>query len=223
MLTLLAAVLVTLLLGGGIAAILYLTQSQRQSSLKHLARHLACDYQSLASLDHETRHAGFRLTTAGQIRHVRHQLSGTFNTLPFKVFDYGMVTPAGVRTQTVIMLGMPKLPSGSLYISKHTSWQTDTFVDQEIVARTALRPLPAGVTPASLSHHQLLSEHPSHLMPLLQNGLLDWLQNHPDVSLEYSNRLLMVYRPGLLIPAGGIESALSELERLHTCLTTPPI
>lgn len=223
MMTLLAAVLVTLLLGGGIAAILYLTQSQRQSSLKHLARHLACDYQSLASLDHETRHAGFRLTTAGQTPQVRHQVSGQYRKIPFKAFDYGLVTPSGVQTQTVIMIETHTLASGALYISKHTSWQTDTFVDQETGIRAALRPLPAGVTPASLSHHQLLSEHPSHLMPLLQNGLLDWLQNHPDVSLEYSNRLLMVYRPGLLMSAGGIESALSELERLHTCLTTPPI
>lgn len=219
MMTLIAAVLVILLLGGGIAAILHLTQSQRQHSLKRLSRQLECDYQSLASLDQDTRQAGFRLTTAGQIRHVRHQLSGTHNTLPFKVFDYGMVTPAGVRTQTVIILGMPKLPSGGLYISRHPDWHLDQFVDEELEALPELRPLPAGVTPAFLAHHHVRAEHPHQLTGMLRDGLLDWLQQHPDVTLEYCDQLLMIYRPGLLMPADNIGMALDQLSTLHACLT----
>lgn len=219
--TFIAALMVMIVLGSIITLLLYVTQGQRRRLMNRLSRQHDYDYQHLAALDQDTRSAGFMLFTAGQSRHVRHQVSGTL-TCPdnrqshFKSFDYSVVTPSGMCTQSVLIIETGRHASGAFYISPHNGLQTDLFVDHPPNQQPSLNPLPAGVTPEALIHHQILAEYPAQLTPLLQAGLLDWLMAHPDVTIEYASSLLMVYRPEFLLDPEHIPTALMELATLNT-------
>ncbi len=220
--TVLAALLVALILGGGIGIILHVTRDPHSTQMAQLASELNADYHKVIALSTPTRQAGFQLIAVGEIHYARHYLSGHTQGEPFTVFEYGLVIHRGAVTQTVIMLNCPATAAGRLYLSPRDWLTTGHPFTEAARANTheTLRYLPSSQTPKGLGDHVLKAENSFALIHLMNNGLAQWINQHPHTSIEWANGLLMLYRPEHLLSAEQIPSALASARSLQSLITT---
>lgn len=210
--------LLSLLVVAAVFAVLLLLMladsGSRGRGLSRLADQMRLEYRPYAALSGRIRNAHFVLMDVGQFRHFRHLLEGEFRSHYLNLFDYSLVTPGGIATQTLLLLPCP-LADGQRFCLCHSRWlEQDNFTESLQYPLRALRP---DQKPLLLRRWQLFSAAPEHLWHLLQPALCDWLLAHPHLHIEWSDGILLLCRPRYLLEPDQVSNAVEhglELVRL---------
>jgi len=214
--TLILSLIVLLLIVFLLLALVLLQRHQRSGQLQQLADRLTLSYRPFASLSQPLRQARFLIFSVGQMRYFRHLLEGSYQpqTSHFQqqplalsqrrlnVFDYGLVSDKGTHNQT-LMLFACSLNCGCFRIQPHAWLHADVFADSEPLLR-----LSQGQYPPALHSRQLFGQHPARLTALLTPQVQHWLLAHPHLHIEFSNGILLLYRPAHRLAVEDIEAAL---------------
>jgi hypothetical protein len=214
--TFVLTLLFLVLMGGGLLFLLNTGRDARSRELIRVCDTLSMEYSSLAVLDMDLRTAGFEVFFRGQTRHVRNQIAGQRNGRYFKIMDYSLIGNDSVQDQTLIFIQCDSPMSGSFCISQQKVLKPDVFTDR--------RPTPLHRCRKELlpdwSKGWRMEAEKSHALEIMLGGPLgDWIQNHPNLELEWSENLLLVYRPDYLIDADQIQTALEAVLQLPGILT----
>lgn len=214
--TFLITLLMLITLAVSLMLLLQLTRDQRSRELLDRANQLGAEYSGLAILDRDLRNADFEIFFRGQFRHVRNQLAGTHNSVSYKLMDYSMIQPDKVVDQTLTFIICPSSRSGNFCISRQKPLKKDAFMEDR---QNALLPCRHPDLPAWSREYRLEAEKPHALAILLNGPFGDWLQQHPNLEVELSGNLLLVYRPGFLMEADQIPAALEHITAARDLLT----
>ena len=217
--TLLASVVVLALLGVLVASIAHVSQSTRCRQLRHLAQQEALEFRRLAALDKDVRHARFTLFDHSEVAHAENQLQGNWRRHPFKSFDYSYLDATGPRVQSIVILQCPMTSAGEVSIAHQSPSGQDAFTELT-PQHTRLRSLHNSLLPTALANCRVHAANPVALQTLLDSGLGNWLEQHPDVDIEHRQNLLMVYRTGYVLPPEALLAALDSLAELAEVLDT---
>lgn len=227
--TLVLSLLVVGILFTGLFFLLMINKGNRANHLRQCADHLALRYRPYASLSKQIREADFYVIRIGQFQHFRHLIEGE-SSLPatpgdskneqptqkfsINIFDYSMVNNHGSANQTLILLSCPLRLSPFRWQAKE--WLVaDSFNEPEKDAMQRLQP---GQVNAEVSHWQLYSQRVAELPGLLNHEVRQWLLAHPHLHIEWSNGILLLYRPHLVLDADQIEVALKQAAVLAALL-----
>lgn len=199
--------------------LLLVDTGRRGRKLMAAANQLGLDYRPYAGISARIRDAHFLLIETGQFRHFRHLLEGTLQQQYVNLFDYSMVVPAGTSTQTILLLACP-IPGMARFSISHDAWlQGDAFTES---GHYPLQPLRPDQKPLLLRRWQILSDDPQSLWPVLVPEVCDWLLAHPHLHIEWSDGILLICRPHLLLEEDQLEAAVEHaagfIRLLHTAL-----
>ncbi len=203
----LIALLIVAALGGCLFLVFKHTGSHTGRVRRALAQQLDAEYRQFGALDKDVLEAGFSITHHSQFRHTRHQLLGQRNGVHFKVMDYAYVGVSGLAEQTVIVMDKVNQESGDFRVQPqryHRNLQSDSFTDpdQNNLQTVAISGLPNTLVMAQKPHAFELRA---------QQAVCEWLQRHPDMVIEQSQHLLMIFKPGrVLVDADAIMTAIDE-------------
>ena len=209
----LISLLVTVAIIGLLFFVLIVDTGRRGKQLLAVADHLTLDYQPYASISPRIRDAHFQLIESGQFRYFRHLLQGQYhNRLAVNQFDYSMVMPEGTSTQTLLLVSC-ELPGMRPFLISQDSWlqEDDAFDD---VRHFRLIPLRPEQKPLLLRRWRIASADPQTLWPLLNPDVCDWLLAHPHLHIEWSDGILLICRPRLLLEAEQTEAAIEPASQL---------
>lgn len=215
---------ILLLMAAGLLAMLNLGRDERSRQIQALAPTLDADFSRLAALDRDLARTPFELFLRGQVRHARNQLAGRAPLRQdehryFKIMDYSLLGDQGVEDQTLILVQCGPVQCGSLCISHQKAAKADAFTDLTPEQRHSCQREQLPVWARTL---RISAEKPHALEIWLNSAGASWLQAHPQLEVEWSSGLLLVYRPNCQIAAGQLEDALAQVLQLAALLEKKP-
>ncbi len=222
--TVVLSLIVLLMIFVSLFLLLLIDKDSRTKQLRQCADQLGLNYRPFAALSSEMRDAHFHIIEIGQFRNFRHLIEGELTNnsqrLPLNLFDYSLVGNDGTANQTLILIHCP-LPYGKLRIQQKSWLRGDAFTGPEIETLTRLQ---AGQLHPEISKWQVFSERPEKANLLLTPEVRRWLLAHPHLHIEWSNGILLLYRPQHLLDEQAIAAALEaagELVQLLQQSTQP--
>lgn len=222
--TLVLSLLVVGILFGGLFLLLMINKGSRANHLRQCADRLALKYRPFASLSRQIREAAFFIINIGQFQNFRHLIEGQYipehcpeeanSGVSINIFDYSMVGDQGTANQTLLLLDCPLSCAAFRWQAKE--WlKPDTFNEP---VKDSMQRLHDGQINQDIRHWRLYSKHPAELPALLSEEIRQWLLAHPHLHIEWSNGILLLYRPQWVLDAEQIEVALNEAMTLITLL-----
>lgn len=207
MIPLLSLFVVALIIGLMIFLLL-VDSGRRGAALRAAGEALGLSYRPYASVSQRIIDAHFHLLDIGQFRHFRHLLEGRLNAGPHvNLFDYSLVVPAGTSTQTLLLVEAPLQGLSAFSINRDHWLSSDAFSESHHHPR---QPLRNEQKPLLLRRWQVKAANPQQLWPRLTPEVCDWLLAHPHLHIEWSDGILLVCRPGLLLEAEQLQPAIDQ-------------
>lgn len=212
--TVVLSLIVLLVIFVSLFLLLLVDKDNRTKQLRRCADQLALNYRPFAALSSEMRDAHFYIIEIGQFRNFRHLIEGKLTSnnqqLPVNLFDYSLVSNDGTANQTLVLIHCP-LPCSKLRIQQKSWLQGDAFTGPEIDTLTRLQ---TGQLHPEISNWQVFSERPAETNRLLTPHVRQWLLAHPHLHIEWSNGILLLYRPKHLLDEQAIAAALEAAGEL---------
>jgi len=207
--TLVFSLIVLLVIFVSLFLLLLIDKDSRTKQLRQCAGQLGLEYRPFASLSPQVRDARFRIINLGQLHHFRHLLEGQFSQSqhPYRLnlLDYSLLSNDGTANQTLMLIDCP-LPTGRFRLQQKQWLSGDVFSDQY---QDDLRRLLPGQLHPDINQWQIFSERPGEISRLLNEEVRQWLLAHPHLHIEWSNGILLLYRPQHLLDENSISPALS--------------
>lgn len=228
--TVLLSSLVMLTTMGIILGVTRLSSNREQRWLSWANQWPTVDYQarklielkkqqtSFVLLCHQHRFVAHWLENRPALILSRHQSTSTnssdgfWQTGSWSYFEFSLPTNDTMLTQSVITIPCHLNYPGSWRINAKSSSSNDAFYQAESPIL-----LPVVDDPAVDYHLEALAieaERPHTIQHILHPPVYQWLQQHPEISVEWLNDHLSIYRRGILLSPEKLPEALEQAIQL---------
>ena len=227
--TVVLSLIVLLMIFVSLFLLLLIDKDSRTKQLRQCADQLGLNYRPFAALSSEMRDAHFHIIEIGQFRNFRHLIEGELTNnsqrLPLNLFDYSLVSQEGTANQTLLLVECA-LPFQPLRLQQKQWLRADVFSG---TTTDTLSQLQSGQLHPEMRQWQVFSKRPGEIAQILSVEVRQWLLAHPHLHIEWSNGILLLYRPKHLLDEQAIAAALEAAGELVQLLqnstqfdSTPP-
>ena len=191
--------------------------TQRTQALQALASDKGWRYCNRLAFSRELRLRHFHLLTAAASASARHCLISPGDTL--WVMDITAMSRHQLTEQTVILVSCSLDLHGQISISRNRWLEYDQLTpmhDQPPVT------LSQDDLPVRLAQWHCRSDTRHRMRGFFREGVIDWLETHPELHVEWSQGWLLVCQPGCQVVPENLERAIKDVQQLAGLLQSCP-